>query len=81
MSISPFPVTELRQSIQTSHEIEQNAETEHGRFGPWIDIAYSELSIRTGSVQFGRPFRRNPADVGVTDDWRRRYRLTVRVAS
>jgi TonB-dependent receptor len=37
-----------------------------GTFGVLIDVAHSELSTRTDSIQFGRPFRRNAADVGAT---------------
>ncbi|HET9861927.1 MAG TPA: TonB-dependent receptor [Steroidobacteraceae bacterium] len=39
-------------------------ETDHGTFGALIDVAYSELATRTDSIQFGRPFRRNAAEVG-----------------
>jgi TonB-dependent receptor len=41
-------------------------DTDHGTFGALIDVAYSELATRTDSIQFGRPFRRNAADVGAT---------------
>jgi hypothetical protein len=41
-------------------------DTDHGTFGALIDVAYSELSTRTDSIQFGRPFRRNAAVVGAT---------------
>ena len=41
-------------------------DTDLGTFGALIDVAYSELSTRTDSIQFGRPFRRNAAEVGAT---------------
>jgi TonB-dependent receptor len=41
-------------------------ETGIGEFGALIDVAYSELATRTDSIQFGRPFRRDAAEVGAT---------------
>jgi TonB-dependent receptor len=41
-------------------------ETDAGEFGALVDVAYSELSTRTDSIQFGRPFRRDAAEVGAT---------------
>ena len=41
-------------------------DTDLGTFGALVDIAYSELATRTDSIQFGRPFRRNAAEVGAT---------------
>jgi hypothetical protein len=57
-------VTGQRQSIQTLQEIKQDAG--HCISDVRVDVAYSKLSIRTDSIQFGRPFRRHAADVGVT---------------
>jgi TonB-dependent receptor len=51
---------------QASLLLSNNWDTDHGAFGALIDIAYSKLSTRTDSIQFGRPFRRNAADVGAT---------------
>jgi TonB-dependent receptor len=41
-------------------------DTNAGTFGVLVDVAYSELATRTDSIQFGRPFRRNAAEVGAT---------------
>jgi TonB-dependent receptor len=41
-------------------------ETGIGEFGALVNVAYSELATRTDSIQYGRPFRRNAADVGAT---------------
>src|SRR5688572_16935249 len=49
---------------QASLLLSNTWETDFGTFGALIDIAYSELATRTDSIQFGRPFRRNAADVG-----------------
>ena len=51
---------------QASLLLSNTWDTDHGTFGALIDIAYSGLSTRTDSIQFGRPFRRNAADVGAT---------------
>src|SRR6478735_8591962 len=49
---------------QASLLLSNTWDTDHGRFGALVDVAYSGLSTRTDSIQFGRPFRRNAADVG-----------------
>src|SRR4051812_37840114 len=51
---------------QASLLLSNTWDTDHGRFGALVDVAYSGLSTRTDSIQFGRPFRRNAADVGAT---------------
>jgi TonB-dependent receptor len=51
---------------QASLLLSDSWDTDHGTFGALIDVAYSELATRTDSIQFGRPFRRNAADVGAT---------------
>lgn len=51
---------------QASLLLSNTWDTDHGRFGALVDFAYSGLSTRTDSIQFGRPFRRNAADVGAT---------------
>src|SRR3569832_1014750 len=51
---------------QASLLLSNTWETAHGTFGALIDVAYSGLATRTDSVQFGRPFRRNAAEVGAT---------------
>lgn len=51
---------------QASLLLSNTWDTDYGKFGALIDVAYSELSTRTDSIQFGRPFRRNAADVGAT---------------
>lgn len=51
---------------QASLLLSNTWDTDHGKFGALIDVAYSELATRTDSIQFGRPFRRNAADVGAT---------------
>jgi TonB-dependent receptor len=51
---------------QASLLLSNTWDTDAGTFGVLVDVAYSELSTRTDSIQFGRPFRRNAADVGAT---------------
>lgn len=51
---------------QASLLLSNTWDTDHGTFGVLVDVAYSELATRTDSIQFGRPFRRNAADVGAT---------------
>ena len=51
---------------QASLLVSNTWDTDIGTFGALIDVAYSELSTRTDSIQFGRPFRRNAAEVGAT---------------
>jgi TonB-dependent receptor len=51
---------------QASLLLSNTWDTDHGTFGALIDIAFSQLATRTDSIQFGRPFRRNAADVGAT---------------
>jgi TonB-dependent receptor len=51
---------------QASLLLSNTWDTDLGTFGVLVDVAYSELSTRTDSIQFGRPFRRNAADVGAT---------------
>jgi TonB-dependent receptor len=41
-------------------------DTDAGEFGALIDVAYSELTTRTDSIQFGRPFRRDATEVNAT---------------
>jgi TonB-dependent receptor len=49
---------------QASLLLSNTWDTDHGTFGVLVDIAFSKLATRTDSIQFGRPFRRNAADVG-----------------
>lgn len=51
---------------QASLLLSNTWDTDHGTFGALVDVAYSELATRTDSIQFGRPYRRNAADVGAT---------------
>ena len=51
---------------QASLLLSNTWDTDHGTFGVLVDIAFSQLATRTDSIQFGRPFRRNAADVGAT---------------
>jgi TonB-dependent receptor len=51
---------------QASLLLSNTWDTGHGTFGALIDVAYSELATRTDSIQFGRPFRRDAAEVGAT---------------
>lgn len=51
---------------QASVLLSNRWQTDVGEFGALIDVAYSELSTRTDSIQFGRPFRRAASEVGAT---------------
>jgi TonB-dependent receptor len=49
---------------QASLLISNRWETGIGEMGLLVNAAYSELATRTDSIQFGRPFRRDAAEVG-----------------
>jgi TonB-dependent receptor len=51
---------------QASILLSNRWQTDVGEFGALINVAYSELATRTDSIQFGRPYRRDAAEVGAT---------------
>ena len=51
---------------QASFLLSDRWNTDVGEFGALIDVAYSELTTRTDSIQFGRPYRRAASEVGAT---------------